>query len=444
LALWVACRAAHSPAGKEIRTVEAAAQWFASHALRELGNWRSPSEDMLSNVDLRAQSQVWAELTAAALDLAALAERLAGAEPCLAAEARWLGLLHAAPRWLSLVRGAGPAAAPPSELPAWLANVLVSGSRSLTSPSGCVNEAIALLNALQSGGERQELPPGWPPAGHEAMLSAACDRWLCPSVDAGWVPSLVARLARLERLESSFQSELERQKLAALKELAYGAGHEINNPLANISARAQTLLQDEPDPERRRRLAAINSQAFRAYEMIADMMLFARPPQPQLERLDAGELVSRVVEGVAQSAAEQGTVLVYSAPVAPLIVLADPTQIAVALNALCTNALEALGRGGHLTVALDDQGASNGCQGIRIVVSDDGPGISPEIREHLFDPFFSGREAGRGLGFGLSKCWRIVTAHGGHIDVSDGSAGGAIFTICLPSAGPAPAAQAAG
>ena len=69
---------------------------------------------------------------------------------------------------------------------------------------------------------------------------------------------------RLAELEEDFRHAVETGCLDAMRELAYGASHEINNPLANISARAQTLLQEEKDPERRRRLAAINSQAFRA------------------------------------------------------------------------------------------------------------------------------------------------------------------------------------
>ncbi|MEX0818839.1 MAG: histidine kinase dimerization/phospho-acceptor domain-containing protein, partial [Pirellulaceae bacterium] len=86
---------------------------------------------------------------------------------------------------------------------------------------------------------------------------------------------LVERLIRLKQLETDFDDALVREKLASMRELAYGASHEINNPLANISSRAQTLLDDESDPQRRRKLATINSQAFRAHEMIADMMLFA-------------------------------------------------------------------------------------------------------------------------------------------------------------------------
>ncbi len=76
-----------------------------------------------------------------------------------------------------------------------------------------------------------------------------------------------------------FERRLEEEKLAALVELAYGASHEINNPLANIATRAQVLLREEPHPERRRMLSAIHAQAMRAHEMIADLMLFARPPR---------------------------------------------------------------------------------------------------------------------------------------------------------------------
>src|SRR5260370_41381753 len=131
--------------------------------------------------------------------------------------------------------------------------------------------------------------------------------------------SLVAeRLARLALLESEFLTSVETAKLDALKEFAYGASHEINNPLANISARAQTLLQDERDPERRRRLAAINSQAFRAHEMIADVMLFARPPR--MERRDVGlaaRTASRIDE-MSEIAAAQHTRLMRAGPVEPL------------------------------------------------------------------------------------------------------------------------------
>jgi signal transduction histidine kinase len=231
---------------------------------------------------------------------------------------------------------------------------------------------------------------------------------------------------------SEFEERLEREKLAALMELAYGAGHEINNPLANIAARAQTLLQDETDPERRRKLLAIHRQAMRAHEMIADLMLFARPPQLEISAADLRQIVREVVDGERDLAAERSIELVCEVGDAPISVQVDATQLAVAIAAVIVNAVEAVGEQGRVVVI-----AREWCEGdvrsAEVIVRDNGPGISPTVRRHLFDPFFSGREAGRGLGFGLSKCWRIVTDHGGRIVVNNLEGGGAEFTILLPT-----------
>ncbi len=104
-------------------------------------------------------------------------------------------------------------------------------------------------------------------------------------------PSIADQLARLAELEAHFQRRLEAEKLAALAEFAAGAGHEINNPLTVISGRAQLLLREEKNPERQRALALISAQAMRVYEMIADMMLFARPPRPELKPVELVQLV---------------------------------------------------------------------------------------------------------------------------------------------------------
>jgi signal transduction histidine kinase len=253
--------------------------------------------------------------------------------------------------------------------------------------------------------------------------------------------ALSERLVRLAELEADFLPAVETAKLDALKEFAYGASHEINNPLANISARAQTLLQGERDPERRRRLAAINSQAFRAHEMIADVMLFARPPKMDRRQIDLAALVAAVVDEMSEQASAQGTQLAQlcNSPVAASI---DPVHIRVALGAIVTNSLQALGEGGRIAievrrgVASSDQStaptSAQPADVAQIIISDTGPGIPPAIRPHIFDPFFSGREAGRGLGMGLPKCWRIVREHGGRIDVDSPASGGATFRIALP------------
>ena len=103
----------------------------------------------------------------------------------------------------------------------------------------------------------------------------------------------------------------------------------------------------------------------------------------------------------------------------------------MALRALLRNAQEAIGHNGHVEVNL---AASE--DDVRIRVADDGPGVTPEQRRHLFDPFYSARQAGRGLGLGLSKAWRIVvTNHGGRIDVVSQPGQGATFTVTLPRVG---------
>jgi signal transduction histidine kinase len=263
-----------------------------------------------------------------------------------------------------------------------------------------------------------------------ADAAAVAAHWAI--VDPGAVerlPLLARKLARLAQLEGKFAETLEREKLESLKQLAYGAGHEINNPLANISVRAQTLLKQETDPERRRTLAAINAQVYRAHEMIADLMLFSRPPKLQAEPVDLVELIERVRAELADEAAQRGAVLKQAEAAEPVIAEVDRVQLGVALRAICVNALEATGLGGRIELAVRPADVHSGA---RITISDNGPGISPEVRRHLFDPFYSGREAGRGLGFGLSKSWRIITDHGGRIDVEN-PPNGAQFVITLPA-----------
>ena len=226
-----------------------------------------------------------------------------------------------------------------------------------------------------------------------------------------------------------FNAALEQAKLEAMKELAYGASHEINNPLANIAARAQTLLRDESDEKRRRMIEAIHRQAMRAHEMIADLMLFARPPALERQPMRIHPLLEELADELAPLAGEHSVRIKVAATDEPLTVDGDRTQLGVALKALLENSIEAIGEGGEIAVAASIGGGGS----VQIDVRDTGPGVPEEIRDRMFDPFFSGREAGRGLGFGLSKCWRIVTDHGGNVTVESPPAAGALFRIALPA-----------
>jgi signal transduction histidine kinase len=283
---------------------------------------------------------------------------------------------------------------------------------------------------------------------------------------------------RQESASSDFSAALQSAKLQALYHFAYGLSHEINNPLANIATRAQALLVDERDSDRRRKLATIVQQAFRAHEMIADLMLFARPPAIRPQPTDLVKLAETIVGELQGQAREQGTRLMYSGESGPFVATADPVHLAVALRAIVQNALEAVARGGEVRVSAEhgERKANLGKQSAKVgngsvlstqysvlgslaagtenphnrhqsipaphsafrnphfllSVTDTGPGIPSEVLPHIFDPFFSGREAGRGLGLGLSKAWRIVDLHGGSIEVESAPGHGAKFKIALP------------
>ncbi|HLJ10627.1 MAG TPA: HAMP domain-containing sensor histidine kinase [Planctomycetaceae bacterium] len=220
-------------------------------------------------------------------------------------------------------------------------------------------------------------------------------------------------------------------KLRALAEFAAGAGHEINNPIATIIGYVQQLLAAERDPDRRHALTTIGAQAYRIRDMIGDVMLFARPPTPRPQEIELAELVDEVSAKFADQARDSRIRLqVESGPKAP--VYADPVQLRVVVGSLLRNSMEALASGG--TIVIKAQPAEKaGRRWALITVQDDGPGLSEPDREHLFDPFYSGRQAGRGLGFGLSKCWRIVCMHGGRIEVESPPEGGTVITVLWPA-----------
>lgn len=229
-------------------------------------------------------------------------------------------------------------------------------------------------------------------------------------------------------MKPDFATQLEQAKLKSLQELAYGAGHEVNNPLANISARAQLLIRDETHPEKLRALRAIHRQAMRAHEMIADLMLFAQPPELVLESTNLADLSQQAIDELDLQNDPRSVSLTTNGDLEKLTLQGDCSQLIVAIRALLTNAVEATAPGGTIAISVGPLDKSS----LELTVQDNGSGVPDSIRPHLFDPFYSGREAGRGLGFGLSKCWRIITEHGGTIAVDSPAKGGALFTICLP------------
>ena len=242
--------------------------------------------------------------------------------------------------------------------------------------------------------------------------------------------SNLQKILRWDTMEQSFQQQLHTQKMLAIKNFAYGASHEINNPLANISTRGQALLHDETDPDRRRSLNTIVAQAFRANAMIADLMLFAHPPTMKLERQNLQEILQRsIVEMTIQL--EDNNIQTKLTGDSNIHVVGNTNGLFEMFKALLQNCVDAM-ESGTITISWTAQLGQ-----IRIEMADTGPGIATDILPVIFDPFFSGREAGRGLGFGLSKAWRIAQVHHGSLEIQnltdeDANPTGTCATIHLP------------
>jgi signal transduction histidine kinase len=221
-------------------------------------------------------------------------------------------------------------------------------------------------------------------------------------------------------------------KLEALAEFAAGAGHEINNPLATIIGRAQLLLKDEQDPQRRQMLLSIGAQAYRIRDMIGDTMVFGRPPCPELQNVNLAEIVEQLLSRQAGDLANERTTIRVQIP-DNTILRADATQLAIVLSELLRNSRQAMSpKGGEIQIVATQ--LPERPQNIVIDIIDQGKGFTQIEREHAFDPFFSGRQAGRGLGFGLSKCWRIIDQHAGRIEIQSSPTGPTTVRITWPTA----------
>jgi signal transduction histidine kinase len=236
---------------------------------------------------------------------------------------------------------------------------------------------------------------------------------------------LVDDITEQERLRARLTQA---ERLAAVGELATGLAHEIRNPLAAI-LNATTLLEQEetltPD-ERVSILEAVKQEARRLNTTLSDFLLFARPRELKRQWAD----IRHVVEHVAALLQEERTrpdgvqVDVRVDPAVPAFAF-DPDQLTQVLWNIARNGVEAMDGHGRLIL---DVARRNG--EVLIAVVDTGPGIPPEERWRIFQPFFSKKPGGTGLGLAIAQ--RIISAHGGRIDLESLPGQGSRFTICLP------------
>ncbi len=242
--------------------------------------------------------------------------------------------------------------------------------------------------------------------------------------------TLAERTRALEELRATKDRLVQAEKMAGLGTLAGGVAHEFNNLLGGIlgcveSARAETekeAVREDLDVARR--------TAERAAKLVEALLGVARPGARTLAPVDLRRVVGDVLLAAGPAVERRGIRLTREDSGEP-IVRGDEGQLhQVALN-LVTNALQSVDDGEAIVVAtrVEDRTAV-------LEVRDEGPGVPVEHRPRLFEPFFTGRPGGTGLGLFVS--YGIVERHGGRIDVGDAPEGGARFTVRLPLAGAEP------
>lgn len=239
------------------------------------------------------------------------------------------------------------------------------------------------------------------------------------------------RLAQVMRTMQDMNDKLlKTQRLAAVGQLAAGAAHEINNPLAIISARAQLLEMREEDAAKKKGLRQMIEQIERISAILGSLMDFARPASPRMEPVNPRDVMDRVLSLVEGSLKAQriGLMREYAADVPDI--MADPRQIEQVLLNLALNAQHAMeGAGGSLTAGISYQ---PGKDTVTFTMTDTGVGIPKEYLDKIFDPFFTTKAEGKGTGLGLSTAYGIISAHKGRIEATSEQGQGACFTVELP------------
>jgi PAS domain S-box-containing protein len=241
-------------------------------------------------------------------------------------------------------------------------------------------------------------------------------------------------LTRVRQLEDRLRRS---DRLAAIGELAAGLAHEIKNPLTSLLTFSRHLPRRFEDAEFRQKFQSVVPRELERINTIVERLLeLARPARLAFKPLRVPALLERVLELYGERLEAQGVRIVRDWRRDVPVLWADQEALYRALVNLVANALDAMPRGGMLTlrVGLSDAdtlaGARSGARRLAVEVEDSGTGIAPTDLDRVFNPFFSTKEGGTGLGLALTQ--KIVEDHGGSIDVRSTLGSGALFRIVLP------------
>jgi len=276
--------------------------------------------------------------------------------------------------------------------------------------------------------------------GASKLLGLTTNRILGPK---GAVTSLIASFTDLTDMARMRQEMQQQDRMAAIGELTASLAHEIRNPVASIRGAMDEMRGNMDSPDMMGRLAKIAiRESDHLNELVTGFLDFARDPNKRHQRVDITPLIEEVRTQClwkhnGQNGAGAGGALGIELrlPAEPCEVMANPTQIKQVFTNLCDNAAEAMGGKGQIiiTVEMPEVKPDSGTPGpVIIQVEDEGPGIEPNLVARIFEPFYTSKE--RGVGMGLAICMRLITAHDGTIQAASRPGKGTTFSIRLPRA----------
>lgn len=239
---------------------------------------------------------------------------------------------------------------------------------------------------------------------------------------------LTAEVARLSRELKLKNAELRRKdRLAALGEMAAGLAHEVRNPLGGIALYSSKLERDLADrPESMIAASRITRGVRELDRLVSEILDFAQEDRLERQSVPLGSVLVMVEEGAAHWSERTGAMLLVDPGARDVATYCDAQRLRQVLLNLAINGLQAAGEGGRVQITAKRRGKET-----QIDIWDTGSGIPAEVRDRIFNPFFTTKDTGTGLG--LAIVHRIVEAHGGTIRVTaDAKTGGARFVIRLP------------
>ena len=243
-----------------------------------------------------------------------------------------------------------------------------------------------------------------------------------------------AMRAKQEELLAMTQQLLQSSKLATMGELAAGIAHELNNPLATVSLRTESLLgQCADDEPRRLALNIIEQEVERMTKLVGNLLQFSRRNHQQISTIDVYQEIENTLDFIEHHLRSRqiNVVREFADAIPPLH--ADNQQLRQVFLNLLTNASDAMPQGGALTLRVAAGRTEHDASAIVIEFADTGTGIKPEDLLKVWEPFFTTKEEGKGTGLGLAICRRIVEEHHGTINIESEVGQGTTVRITLPT-----------